>query len=898
MFTQCGRVQWDHMSKQLFCLTSPTMVQLCSLRLTRLIVLKPLESDLSSVVIAVKMQSMKRTLRSNEIFIPQGGVLDTDLDLSFSLQYPHFLKREGNKLQIMLQRRKRYKNRTILGFKTLAVGLVSMSQVLQKSVDNELNLYSNTKDGRAHVAQVFVYGLASQPVDQEDHIRRKRRGNVSLHGSPAHKSDRSPDVYNYSDEDEESFSSDQEGSDSGDLIADKGGAVSLYLAGLVDDESLSRVKDLLGEEEQERSVKPSRGKLRASSRQRNFKQKFIALLKKFKVAEGVEAEQDLYADQDQPTVDDDFLDDDLDDLNVSDSGPEMEDNMSIESTPKPVLRPFFTSSQQIPTSNSQAEEMEPSSGGNVSSRVNEENNRKADSDSQQKNTADDTWQDTNKSEISVNSPSKDNKTALSASPTTSTIKTNFARDRSLSLREKRTTPKDPKPLERRNSTGHADNKNPRRSLPDQLSSAWPSEDQIPDDIILINTVEWQGQLLSRALEERNHTVICTCSSADVQATFAFIVNRIQKLHNGPKTKRNTSCNTNSANPPPLKLAVAGSDAFFNSVLRPYVEQFSAKSPDWQNYIRFLIIPLGANSLAKYLASVDNRYSSLFMDSLWREAFEKADKENIDYSELVHRVSRYLHDANLVFSLPIAEAMVNYRNNSEEDSVQKFVPFINDVRVGSTEAISTLSGDWEEFGTQSQTILSSSPPTVTQLASKESSTPPSSPAISITTSTSSPISVPASSSSTNTASELMDLQVEYWTNVTTPGGSSSSSSKFKDNSMKCSLKTTFRSLNICRLPSSGDSTLTSTLSLVVVTKEKNKKIMRIGKRPKETESKSQVVDGINRLICMCKSHTNPLKVNIDGMEWPSVKFFQISAQWSTHIKHFPLLMFAHSHEMPH
>ena len=29
----------------------------------------------------------------------------------------------------MLQRRKKYKNRTILGFKTLAVGLVNMGQV-------------------------------------------------------------------------------------------------------------------------------------------------------------------------------------------------------------------------------------------------------------------------------------------------------------------------------------------------------------------------------------------------------------------------------------------------------------------------------------------------------------------------------------------------------------------------------------------------------------------------------------------------------------------------------------------------------------------------------------------------------------------------------------------------
>ena len=38
--------------------------------------------------------------RSNEILLPSTGLLDTELELIFSLQYPHFLKREGNKLQV------------------------------------------------------------------------------------------------------------------------------------------------------------------------------------------------------------------------------------------------------------------------------------------------------------------------------------------------------------------------------------------------------------------------------------------------------------------------------------------------------------------------------------------------------------------------------------------------------------------------------------------------------------------------------------------------------------------------------------------------------------------------------------------------------------------------------
>ena len=75
------------------------------------------------------MHSSKRTLRSNEIVVPSGGMLDTELELQFQLQYPHFLKRDGNKLLVLLQRRKRYKNRTMLGYKTLAEGVINMAQV-------------------------------------------------------------------------------------------------------------------------------------------------------------------------------------------------------------------------------------------------------------------------------------------------------------------------------------------------------------------------------------------------------------------------------------------------------------------------------------------------------------------------------------------------------------------------------------------------------------------------------------------------------------------------------------------------------------------------------------------------------------------------------------------------
>ncbi|KAJ9574727.1 hypothetical protein L9F63_008097, partial [Diploptera punctata] len=150
---------------------------LCSLTLSRLVVLKPLGSDLSSIIIAVKMQGSKRTLRSNEMLLPPNGLLDTELELNFALQYPHFLKRDGNKLHVMLQRRKRYKNRTILGFKTLAEGVINMAQVLQRQMDLELDLFSDLKDKGLSlisnlVARVTVQALNSQPVDHEDAVKQ------------------------------------------------------------------------------------------------------------------------------------------------------------------------------------------------------------------------------------------------------------------------------------------------------------------------------------------------------------------------------------------------------------------------------------------------------------------------------------------------------------------------------------------------------------------------------------------------------------------------------------------------------------------------------------------------------------------------------------------------------
>ncbi|XP_010152664.1 PREDICTED: phosphofurin acidic cluster sorting protein 2-like, partial [Eurypyga helias] len=279
---------------------------LCSLTLKKLVVLKELDKELISGVIAVKMQGSKRILRSHEIVLPPTGHVETELALTFSLQYPHFLKREGNKLQIMLQRRKRYKNRTILGYKTLAVGSINMAEVMQHPTEGGqvLSLFSNIKEAAVKVAEIWIFSLSSQPIDHED--------------STMQASQKIKSTDNYSEEEYESFSSEQEASD--DAVQGQD---------LDDDEyELGKPK------KQRRSI------VRTTSitRQQNFKQKVVALLKRFKVSDEVlDSEQDPAEHVPEVEEDLDLLYDTLDIENPSDSGPEMEDDDSVLSTPKPKL---------------------------------------------------------------------------------------------------------------------------------------------------------------------------------------------------------------------------------------------------------------------------------------------------------------------------------------------------------------------------------------------------------------------------------------------------------------------------------------------------------------------------------------------------------------------------------
>ncbi|XP_039928299.1 phosphofurin acidic cluster sorting protein 2 isoform X12 [Hirundo rustica] len=838
---------------------------LCSLTLKKLVVLKELDKELISGVIAVKMQGSKRILRSHEIVLPPSGHVETELALTFSLQYPHFLKREGNKLQIMLQRRKRYKNRTILGYKTLAVGCINMAEVMQHPTEGGqvLSLFSNIKEAPLKVAEIWIFSLSSQPIDHED--------------STMQASQKIKSTDNYSEEEYESFSSEQEASD--DAVQGQD----------LDDDEYEMGKP----KKQRRSI------VRTTSitRQQNFKQKVVALLKRFKVSDEVlDSEQDPAEHVPEVEEDLDLLYDTLDIENPSDSGPEMEDDDSVLSTPKPKLKPYFeglshsSSQTEIGSIHSIRSQREPPSpvevpektkslgikhaGDSVSDTVPYEPNQQAEVQEAELPTPD----------VFVEKlpPSgKITKTESLIIPSTrSEGKQAGRRGRSTSLKERQ--PVRPQ-NERANSLDNERSPDtrhhlqiPRKTVYDQLNHILVSDDQLPENIILVNTSDWQGQYLSDVLQKHTLPVVCTCSSADIQAAFSTIVSRIQRY-----------CNCNSQPPNPIKIAVAGAQNYLSAVLRLFVEQLSHKTPDWLGYMKFLIIPLGSHPVAKYLGSVDYRYNNFFQDLAWRDLFNKLEAQTTvsEAPDVVSRITQYIAGANCAHQLPIAEAMLTYKQKSpDEESSQKFIPFVGVVKVGIVEQSSATSGDSDDAAPSSSVVLSSTPPSVSPAVKEASPTPPSSP--SVTGSFSSP--------SQGLGAELMGLQVDYW--IAAPPVDRKRDPEKKDPSTtKNTLKCTFRSLQVSRLPASGEIATTPTMSMTVVTKEKNKKVMFLPKKTKdkEVESKSQCIEGISRLICTAKHQQNMLRVLIDGVEWNDVKFFQLAAQWSSHVKHFPICIFGHS-----
>ncbi|XP_053908438.1 phosphofurin acidic cluster sorting protein 1 [Cuculus canorus] len=778
---------------------SPSCVpRLFTLRLQRLMVVQDLAKDhLGSVVIALKLQGSKRILRSNEIPLPPSGAAETDLQLSFSLQYPHFLKRDANRVQVMLQRRKRYKNRTILGYKTLAVGLIDMAEVLQHPCEGALALvlHRAVKATRVPVAEVRVLSLASQPLPQE------AKGKLA---------DRSPDLENFSEEEDESFSS--EGS-----------------------EDPLPAQDLFDEEEELPKGKKTRRKIMATSRQPNFKQKVVALLKRVKVSEeGAFALEPGVSRGRFGAVgaDLDALYDSLESFNPSDSGAERDDSDSVRSSPKPRLRPFFEGLSQSSSQTEMGSEGPPA--------AEPRGGRGAPEDGG----AEPEFQDSR----------GDPETLLELGGVPEKLKTP-PRGGFVVLRVDSGPPpgrgRRGTPLRERNPESERPPEPPpgqtppwpRRALWEQLSRALGPEGAVPDSVTITNSAEWGGQWVWELLQAQGLMAV-GATGGELPAVLSALLTRLQRLWS-----------VSVLPPRGLKVVAVGGSSFHSALLRAFVRLLGPQSPEWLNCLRFLLVPLGPHPVAQYLGSLDTRYAAAFLDPPWRELFGRSEPPPTEPFSVTGRILSFVAGAGTVQNLPVAEAMLARPETApDEDSYQKFVPFLGVVTVGLAEDPPMALGDGDEVPPPSLAVPSPSPPPRGHGRHPPPRPPPSAPRV--------------------PRGMLWGCR---W--IIGEGGA------------KNSLRGTFRSLLVTRLPPPGDPP-GSTLTMTLVTREKNKKgaTLFLSKRPREPDSKSLGVEGISRLICSPRNPPALLSVTVDGTQWDDIKFFQLAAQWPSRLKHFSVGLF--------
>uniref|UniRef100_A0A4W5RFG8 Phosphofurin acidic cluster sorting protein 1 n=2 Tax=Hucho hucho TaxID=62062 RepID=A0A4W5RFG8_9TELE len=593
--------------------------------------------------------------------------------------------------------------------------------------------------------------------------------------------------------------------------------------------------------------------------QPNIKQKFVALLKRFKVSDEVGFGLEHVSREQIQEVEEDLdeLYDSLEMYNPSDSGPEMEETDSILSTPKPKLRPFFegmsqsSSLTEVTSLNSRGGSLGRDACFNAVSKVEgREGGRRREGRVRVAEIELDGGGHTPKQKRQSNTPMKERQLSK---PISEGAKTNISDS------------------ERSPELGHS-SQVLRKAVYDQLNHVLLSDSALPESLILVNGTDWQGQYVVEQLQVQRHPVVCTCSGAEIQAVLSAVLTRIQKF-----------CNCNSSMPRPVKLAVVGSQSYLSAILQFFVTQLASKTSDWLSHLRFLVVPLGCHPVAKHLGALDSRYSSAFLDGAWGDVFIHSEPPQKVQLDVAGRISQYISGATVTHQLPIAEAMLTCKHRThDEDSYQKFIPFIGVCCLGDTE----------EGVAVSLAVPSTSPPSHGSPAGliKEAATPPSSPSMG------SVLAVQGSPSMSHGV-DTIGLQVDYWLASL---AEKRREGERRDTGGKNTLKSAFRSLQVSRLPAGGISETQAqvgTMAMTVVTKEKNKKVPTIflGKKPKEkdVDSKSQVIEAISRLICSAKQHHTMLKVSIDGVEWNDIKFFQLAAQWPTHVKYFPVGLFGYS-----
>uniref|UniRef100_A0A1I8JGP1 Tau95 domain-containing protein n=1 Tax=Macrostomum lignano TaxID=282301 RepID=A0A1I8JGP1_9PLAT len=367
---------------------------------------------------------------------------------------------------------------------------------------------------------------------------------------------------------------------------------------------------------------------------------------------------------------------------------------------------------------------------------------------------------------------------------------------------------------------------PRKECTDAVAKL--HGDCLPDKLCLINTSEGGGRALLEALQQQQQSdsppaaplaCIPTVTAADCRHALAHIASSLgHQTSTSPAASASSIAASSSASSSVYRICIAGSDSHVNSVLRAYVEQFGSKPAAWQSRVRFYYAPLlGPAALGRLLCSADSPdgYGAVWGDCVAGFVASSATAESgavVGWSaaDAAQRIRRYMHEADANLRLPVGEVLLA----ESADGAQTFVPFVLHVRLGqadrSAESDSELPSTAEEPHHHQQ---------------QQQTTPPGSPSMDCGR----PVISVESSTAQTSVGEFVDLQLDYWT-----GGSD----------RRTALKPALRALRVCQAANGRG------LSLSLV--NKRQKIMRLGKKGKEPESRRETVEGLTRLICTGKS----------------------------------------------
>ncbi|PAA61083.1 hypothetical protein BOX15_Mlig024085g1 [Macrostomum lignano] len=885
--------------------SSPCIIpRVLLIRIDRMCVYANNGDEAGPVYLAIRMHAgSRRTLRSQQITVPERGQV-FEHPITVEIQYPHAIKRD-NPLLIMLQRRKKYRN---LGFKTMGLAQVNLSDVLQcRLLQHQLDLLPESS---SKVDQSSMSGKSSSAAAA---AAANRRPVGFLHVVRLETLPPPRDL----------------AACRKDFAAAVAGAVA---SGRWTDEAISDEDETdhgVDEDEEDEKIKKD-----AVNKPKEWRQKFklfmdenfSTILKLKKLKGGQQFELDY-----QPELQNESLWNDLDDAEPdSDSSLDDDDELSVQSTPKPSLRRYFGSQA------SDCGKPLASTAAAPGLKQHQQQHRRLLAD--EPDTMDDPPA-TGQSLLQPPAPLPPSQPTLSPTPLMSTTSSQQAP--SVTARGSALLPFD-NPLT-----------DPRKECIEAVHRL--HGEPLPERLCIVCTAEAGGRALLEALQsEMRLPCVPTASPADCRHAIGHMAAALAQTPN-PAGRA-------GAPPPPAlhRICLLGSDQHANAVLRAYVDHFGSRPPGWQSRVRFHYAPLPGGptacaQLCRHLAGCDPTYAKLFHADDWRDSSP---------SEAARRIWRYLTGASGLLGLPIGEVMLatglRHAESSEASETaaqqqqqqqqqvpgsassasaatsgsavtatataasgsavasstdgsagvggvavgaaasgsmddtdvvgfascplgaQTFVPFVVGVRIGLAEhPDSDGEQQHHQLHHHHHPHHHQTSPAAGHLHG--SGTPPQSPNLN-----------DGGGGGGSGGGEFVDLQLDYWT---------------AGNERKTALKPAFRALYISRLaqPAAADDKTSASggpsggagaggsvsargLVMTVVNREKKQKIMRLGKKGKETEGKREVVENLSRLICTSKSQSHPMKVVVDGVDWSGVKFFQLSSQWQTNVKQMPIAVF--------